>query len=107
MFHERRHVFPEQTEGRIRHDDVRLVEQLQAFPEPEVARAVCAIAMQLRQFVLPGVQQVSDVVHVQAAVAGRVAEDVDHGLVRPAVAARSGVHVIVEQGRLVLASGYR
>lgn len=61
--------------------------------------------MQLRQFVLPGVQQVSDVVHVQPSVAGGVAEDVDDGLVRPAVSSRILVHVIVEQGWLVLAAG--
>ena len=98
MFHERRHILAEQRERRIGHDDVGLVQQLEAFLRPEVPRAVDAVAMQLRQFVLAGVEQVFDVVHVQDAVAGGVAEDVDDGLVRPAVSSRILVHVIVEQG---------
>lgn len=105
IIHQRRHVFPEQAERRIGHDDVGLVEQLQAFLGPEVARAVCAVAMQLGQLVLARVQQVPDVVHIQPSVAGGVAEDVDDGLVRPAVSSRILVHVIVEQGWLVLAAG--
>lgn len=98
MFHERRRILAEQRERRIGHDDVGLVQQLEAFLRPEVPRAVDAVAMQLRQFVLAGVEQVFDVVHVQDAVAGGVAEDVDDGLVRPAVSSRILVHVIVEQG---------
>ena len=105
VLHERRHILAEQRERRIGHDDVGFVQQLQAFLRPEVPRAVDAVAMQLRQFVLPGVQQVPDVVHIQPSVAGGVAEDVDDGLVRPAVSSRILVHVIVEQGRLVLAAG--
>ena len=61
--------------------------------------------MQLRQFVLARVEQVSDVVHIQPSVAGGVAEHVDDGLIGFAMAARSGVHVIVEQGGLILAAG--
>lgn len=96
---------PEQAERRIRDHDVCFVQQLEALAATEIARAVCSVAVQLRQFVLPGVQQVPDVVHVQDAVAGGVAEDVDDGLVRPAVSSRILVHVIVEQGWLVLAAG--
>lgn len=98
MFHERRHILAEQRERRVGHDDVGLVQQLEAFLRPEVPRAVDAVAMQLCQFVLAGVEQVFDVVHVQDAIARGVAEDVDDGLVRPAVSSRILVHVIVEQG---------
>ena len=105
IIHQRRHVLAEQAERRIGHDDVGFVQQLQAFLGPEVARAVCAVAMQLGQLVLARVQQVPDVVHIQPSVAGGVAEDVDDGLVRPAVSSRILIHVIVEQGWLVLAAG--
>lgn len=56
MFHERRHILAEQAERRIGHDDVGLVQQLQAFLRPEVPGAVGSVAMQLRQLVLAGVQ---------------------------------------------------
>lgn len=105
MLHERRHILAEQRERRIGHDDVRLIEQFEALAATEVARAVDAVAVQLGQFVLAGVEQVFDVVHIQPSVAGGVAEDVDDGLVRPAVSSRILVHVIVEQGWLVLAAG--
>ena len=105
MFHERRHILAEQRERRIGHDDIRFVQQLQAFLRPEVPGAVGSVAVRLRQFVLPGVQQVPDVVHIQPSVAGGVAEHVDDGLVGFAVAAGVLVHVIVEQGWLVLAAG--
>ena len=105
MLHERRHILAEQAERRIGHDDVGLVEQFEALAAAEVARTVGSVAVQLRQLVLLGVQQVPDVVHIQPSVAGGVAEDVDDGLVRPAVSSRILVHVIVEQGWLVLAAG--
>ena len=40
MFHQDFHVLPEQGERRVRHDDVTLVQQIQALLVPEVAVAL-------------------------------------------------------------------
>ena len=77
MLHQDGHILSEQRERRICHDNVRLVEQCQALLGAEVA-----IAFQLDKLVLTKLEQVTDILHIDAAVAGRVMHRCDDRLIR-------------------------
>ena len=72
---------------------------------PEVPGTVFPVPMELRHLVARGAEQVLHIQHVHPAVTGRILHVGDDGLVCVAVASGIGVHVVVEQGWLVLASG--
>lgn len=76
VLHQRRHVLAKQRERRVRHDDVRLIEQRQALLGAEIA-----VTLKLSQFVLAKLEQVTDILHIHAAVPGRVTHRRDDRLI--------------------------
>ena len=76
VFHHQRHVFAEEGERRVRDDDVRLVEERDAFRRAEVA-----VAFQHRQHVLAVLDEPFHVGEIDAPVAVDVGHLVDDDLV--------------------------
>ena len=89
------HVFAEERERRVRHDDVGLVEERDALRRAEVA-----VALEAREDVLPVADEPFDVGEVDAAVAVLVLHLGDDDLVGLA-AARGGRAALALGGRVV------
>ena len=77
MLHQNGHILAKQREWRIRNHDVRLIEQCQALLRAEVA-----VTLKLSQFVLAKLEQVTDILHIDATVPGRVMHRCDDRLIR-------------------------
>lgn len=103
---ERRNVVAEEAEGRVGDHDVRLIEETEAFPAPEVSRSMVGVAVQFGEADLAAPEESPDVLHGEVSVAILVLHGGDDGLVGPLLAVVVGLfRPVSEEAHLLPCDG--